>query len=144
MRYRLCKKTAAIVTLIRQEYVYHEVESRVLVFSHVKENFTVICGDTTSQHCLGKGLNSVLLPVGCGAITSELRIMAPSMGVDDTTLHPLIHKLDIVYEIGELGKDLVALHGINVSMLSSELNEYMKALRVEELDIDKVKLLWRI
>ena len=64
----------------------------MLVFSHVKENFTVTCGDTTSRHCLGKGLNSVLLPVGCEATTSELRIMAPS-----------------VNEIGELGKDLVAL-----------------------------------
>ena len=51
--------------------------------------------------------------------------MAPSVGADDTTLEPLIHKLDIVDEIGELGKDLVALHGINVSILSGELNEYM-------------------
>ena len=64
------------------------------------------------------GLNSVLLPVGCEASTSELRIMAPSVGADDTTLQPLIHELDIVDEIGELGKDLVALHGINVSMLT--------------------------
>ena len=78
----------------------------------------------------------MLLPVGCEAATSELRIMAPSVGVDDTTLKPLIHDLDIV----ELGKDLVALHGINVSMLSDELNAYMKALKVEELDIDKVTL----
>ena len=65
------------------------------------------------------GLNSVLLPVGCEASTSELRIMAPSVGADDTTLRPLIHEVDIVDEIGELG-------------------EYMKALKVEELDIDKV------
>ena len=43
-------------------------------------------------------------------------------------------------EIGELGKDLVALHGINISMLSSELNEYMKALKIEEIDIDKVEV----
>ena len=78
----------------------------------------------------------MLLPVGCEAATSELRIMARSVGVDDTTLKPLIHDLDIV----ELGKDLVALHGINVSMLSDELNAYMKALKVEELDIDKVTL----
>ena len=99
-------------------------ESRVSVFSHLKENFTVSCGGLTLQHCLGKGLNSVLLPVGCEATTSELRIMAPSVGADDTTLQPLIHELDIVDEIGELGKDLVALHGINVSMLSSELREY--------------------
>ena len=62
------------------------------------------------------------------------------MGADDTTLQPLIHELDIVDEIGELGKDLVALHGINVSMLSDELSEYMKALKVEELDIDKVEV----
>ena len=112
----------------------------MLVFSHVKENFTVTCGDTTSRHCLGKGLNSVLLPVGCEATTSELRIMAPSVGADDTTLKPLIHELDIVDEIGELGKDLVALHGIIVSMLSDELSEHMKALKVEELDIDKVEV----
>ena len=63
-------------------------------------------------------------------MTSELRIMAPSVGADDTTLMLLIHELDIVDEIGELGKDLVALHGINVSMLSDELSEYMKALRI--------------
>ena len=110
------------------------------VFSHVKENFTVNCGDTTLQHCLGKGLNSVLLPVGCEVMTSELRIMTQSVGVDDMTLKPLIHELDIIDEIGELGRDLVALHGINVSMLSSELSEYMKALKVEDLDIDKVKV----
>ena len=134
----ICKKTAVIVTPSRQEYVYHELESRVSVFSHVKENFTINCGDKISQHILGKGLNSVLLPVGCEATTSELRIMAPSVGADDTILEPLIHDLDIVDEISELGKDLVALHGINVSMLSGELNEYMKALKVEELDIDKV------
>ena len=73
-------------------------------------------------------------------MTSELRIMAPSVGADDTTLMLLIHELDIVDEIGELGKDLVALHGINVSMLSDELSEYMKALKVEELDIDKVEV----
>ena len=90
----------------------------------MKANFTINCGDKTSQHSLGKGLNSVLLPVGCEASTSELRIMAPSVGADDTTLDPLIHELDIVDEIGELGKDLVALHGINVSMLSGESNEY--------------------
>ena len=48
--------------------------------------------------------------------------------------------MDIVEEIGELGKDLVALHGINVSMLSGELNEYMKALKVEKVDIDKVEV----
>ena len=66
--------------------------------------------------------------------------MAPSVGADDTTLKPLIHELDIVDEIGELGKDLVALHGINVSMLSDELSEYMKALKFEELDIDKVSV----
>ena len=71
---------------------------------------------------------------------SELKIMAPSVGADDTTLMPLIHELEIVDDIGELGKDLVALHGINVSMLSDELNEYMKALKVEELDIDKVEV----
>ena len=118
--------------------MYHGLENRVSVFSHVKENFTVSCGDTISQHCLGKGLNSVLLPVGCEATTSELRILAPSVGADDTTLKPLIHEIDIVDEIGELGKDLVALHGINVSVLSDELSEYMKALKVEELDIDKV------
>ena len=120
----ICKKTAVIDTPTRQEYVYHELENRVSVFSHVKENFTVNCGDVTSQHCLGKGLNSVLLPVGCEATTSELRIMAPSVGADDTTLKPLIHELDIIDEIGELGKDLVALHGINVSMLSDKLSEY--------------------
>ena len=136
----ICKKTVVIVAPTRQEYVYHELENRVSVFSHVKENFTVNCGDVTSQHCLGKGLNSVLLPVGCEASTSELRIMAPSVGADDTTLKPLIHELDIIDEIGELGKDLVALHGINVSMLSDELSEYMKALKVEELDIDKVSV----
>ena len=28
--------------------------------------------------------------------------------------------------------------------LSGELNEYMKALKVEELDIDKVEVHWRI
>ena len=54
--------------------------------------------------------------------------MAPSVGADDTTLKLLIHELDIVDEIVELGKDLVALHGINISMLSGELNAYMKAL----------------
>ena len=45
-------------------------------------------------------------------------------------------------EIGDLGKGLVALHFINVStgMLSNELNEYMKALKVEEMDIDKVEV----
>ena len=45
-------------------------------------------------------------------------------------------------EIGELGKGLVALHFINVStgMLSNELNKYMKALKVEEMDIDKVEV----
>ena len=110
------------------------------MFSHVKENFTVKCGDVHSLHCLGKGLNSVLLPVGCEVATSELRIMALSVGADDTMLKPLIHELDIVDEIGELGKDLVALHGINVSMLSGELTAYMKALKVEELDIDKVEV----
>ena len=52
----------------------------------------------------------------------------------------MIHEIDIVDEIGELGKDLVALHGINVSVLSDELSEYMKALKVEELDIDKVEV----
>ena len=111
---------AVIITPVRQEYFYHELESRVSVFSHVKENFKVKCGDVQSQHCLGKGLNSLLLPVGCEAATSELRIMAPSVGAGDTTLKPLIHELDLVDEIGELGKDLVALHGINVSMLSGE------------------------
>ena len=136
----ICKKTVVIVAPTRQEYVYHELENRVSVFSHVKENFMVNCGDVTLQHCLGKGLNSVLLPVGCEASTSELRIMAPSVGADDTTLKPLIHELDIIDEIGELGKDLVALHGINVSMLSDELSEYMRALKVEELDIDKVSV----
>ena len=136
----ICKSTTVIVTPMRQEYIYHELENRVSVFSHVKENFTVNCGDVTSQHCLGKGLNSVLLPVGCEAATSELRIMAPSVGADDTTLKPLIHELDMIDEIGELGKDLVALHGINASMLSDELSEYMKALKVEELDIDKVSV----
>ena len=39
--------------------------------------------------------------------------MAPSVGADDTTLQPLIHELDTIDEIGELGKDLVALHGLN-------------------------------
>ena len=143
MTYRIpgiCKKMAVIVTPMRQEFVYHELENRVSVFSHVRENFTVNCGDVTLQHCLGKGLNSVLLPVGCEAATSELRIMAPSVGADDTTLKPLIHELDMIDEIGELGKDLVALHGINASMLSDELREYMKALKVEELDIDKVSV----
>ena len=77
----------------------------------------VNCWNETSQHCLGKGLNSILLPVGYEAVTSELRIMAPSVGADDTTLKPLIHELDIVDEIGELGKDLFALHGINVLYL---------------------------
>ena len=72
----LCKKSATIVTPMRQEYVYHELESRVSVFLHVKENFTITCGEKVSQHCLGKGLNSVLLPVGCDAVTAELRIMA--------------------------------------------------------------------
>ena len=129
----MCKKTAVIVMPTRQEYVYHELENRVSVFSHVKENFTVNCGEVTSLHCLGKGLNSILLPIGCEASTSELRIMAPSVGADDTTLKPLIHELDIIDEIGELGKDLVALHGINVSMLSDELSKYMKALKVVEL-----------
>ena len=76
----ICKKTAVIVTPMRQEYVYHELESRVSVFSHVKENFMINCGNVTSEHCLGKGLNSVLLPAGCEATTSELRIMAPSVG----------------------------------------------------------------
>ena len=60
----ICKKTAVIVTPLRQEYVYHELANRVSVFSHVKENFTINCGDKTSQHSLGKGLNSVLLPEG--------------------------------------------------------------------------------
>ena len=106
----------------------------------MKENFTVTCGNETSQHCLGKGLNSILLPAGCEAVTYELRIMAPSVGADSTVLKPLIHVLDLVDEIGELGKDLVALHGINVSMLSGELNGYMTALKVEELDIDKVEV----
>ena len=63
-----------------------------------------------------------------------------SVGTDNTTLKPLIHELDIVDEIGELGKDLFALHGINVSVLSGELSQYMKALKVEELDIDKVEV----
>ena len=40
----ICKKTAVIVTPMRQEYVYHELENRVSVFSHVKENFTINCG----------------------------------------------------------------------------------------------------
>ena len=44
----LYKKAAAIVTPIRQEYIYRELENRVSVFSHVKENFTITCGDTTS------------------------------------------------------------------------------------------------
>ena len=44
----LYKKAAAIVTPIRQEYIYHELENRVSVFSHVKENFTKTCGDMTS------------------------------------------------------------------------------------------------
>ena len=44
----LYKKAAAIVTQIRPEYIYHELENRVSVFSHVKENFTITCGDTTS------------------------------------------------------------------------------------------------
>ena len=87
----ICKKTAVIVTPTRQEYVYHELENRVSLFLHVKENFTVNCGDVKSQHCLGKGLNSVLLPVGCEAATSELRIMAPSVGADDTMLKLSIH-----------------------------------------------------
>ena len=116
----ICKKTAGNVTPLRQEDVYHDLENRVSVFSHVKENFTINCGDKTSQHSLGKGLNSVLLPVGCEATTSELRIMAPSVGADDTTLEPLIHELDIVNEIGELGKDLVALHGINHKRIYAE------------------------
>ena len=54
--------------------------------------------------------------------------MAPSIGADSQELRPLIQELDLVDEIGELGKDLVALHGINVSMLSGELNAYMTAL----------------
>ena len=62
----------------------------------MKENFTINCGDTTSQHSLGRGLNSVLLPVGCEAISSELRILAPSVGTDDTGLEPMIHELDII------------------------------------------------
>ena len=37
----LCKKSVAIVTPSRQEYVYHELESRVSIFSHVQENFTI-------------------------------------------------------------------------------------------------------
>ena len=40
--------------------------------------------------------------------------MATSIGTDDKTLEPMLHELDIVDEIGELGKDLVALHGINM------------------------------
>ena len=61
MTYRIpgiCKKMAVIVTPMRQEFVYHELENRVSVFSHVRENFTVNCGDVTLQHCLGKGLDS--------------------------------------------------------------------------------------
>ena len=54
--------------------------------------------------------------------------MAPSIGTDSQELKPLIHELDLVDEIGELGKDLVALHGINISMLSGDLNAYMTAL----------------
>ena len=57
---------------------------------------------------------------GCEATTSELRIMAPSVGADDTTLEPLINELDIVDEIGELGKDLVALHVINIKHIYPE------------------------
>ena len=91
MTSQIYKKTAVIVTPMRQEYVYHELEHSVSVFLHVKENFMVNCGDVTSQHCLGKGLNSVLLPVGCEAATSELRIMAPSVGADDTMLKLSIH-----------------------------------------------------
>ena len=53
---------------------------------------------------------------------SELRIMAPSIGLDDKALEPIIHDLDIVEEIGGLGTDLDALHGINISMLNGELN----------------------
>ena len=53
-------------------------------------------------------------------------------------MHCTRQNVDIVDEIGELGNDLVALHGINISMLSGELKAYMKALKVEELDIDKV------
>ena len=83
-----------IVTPVRQEYVYHELDSRVSIFLQVKENFTVNCGNVTSQHCLGKGLNSILLPVECEAVTSELRIMAQSVGADDTTLKPLIHTVE--------------------------------------------------
>ena len=56
----ICKKMAVIVTPVRQEYVYHELDSRVSVFLHVKENFTVTCGSETSHHCLGKGLNSTV------------------------------------------------------------------------------------
>ena len=41
--------------------------------------------------------------------------MAPSVGLDHSELDPMVHEVDIVKEIGELGKDLVALHGINVS-----------------------------
>ena len=44
----LYKKATAIVTPIRPEYIYHELENRMSVFSHVKENFTITCGDTTS------------------------------------------------------------------------------------------------
>ena len=47
----ICKKTAVIVTPTRKEYVYHELENRVSVFLHVKENFMVNCSDGTSQHC---------------------------------------------------------------------------------------------
>ena len=32
-----------------------------------------------------------------------------SVGMNDKILEPMIHELDIVDEIGELGKDLVAL-----------------------------------
>ena len=52
----LCKKSATIVTPMRQEYVYHELESRVSVFLHVKENFTITCGEKSVATLSGERL----------------------------------------------------------------------------------------
>ena len=50
--------------------------------------------------------------------------------MNDKILEPMIHELDIVDEIGELGKDLVALHGINM---------YINAERRVELVYESVE-----
>ena len=140
----ICKYNLHLTFEKDQRIIHHSTDKAVSIFSPFNDTLVIRCdihylNYHTKNESLTEGLNVLVIPDNCMAITSQLAIYPNLHRVgQEIILSPALTSFNISQNIESLTDSLQEIHHINFSQIDHDLKIYINETKIERLQLHQV------